>query len=113
VNQIKDNDQREYFKNFVVPVGTKMLSDRLKITSNGKLPAFGENVDYCNDNGELTIPQKYKDQEIDGDFVLFVGGFTEETSTIAYATFCLTGKVNDLCRKFWPTRSFKIFETFL
>jgi hypothetical protein len=76
----------------VVPVGTKMLSDRLKINSTGKIAPLGDYVYYCDDNGELTIPQKYQTDEIDGDFVLFVGGFTESTNTIAYATFCLMCK---------------------
>jgi len=91
LTQIPDLNQREYLKNFMVPVGTKMLSDRLKIRSTGKIPALGNYLDYCDDQGELTPDPKYRNNETDADFLLILGGFSQSTNIIAYATFCLIG----------------------
>lgn len=111
IDRLSDVDQKEYFKNFIVPVGSKMISDRLKINSTGTLPVFGNYADFCDDNGGLIIPNKYRTDAIDADFVLFVGGFTESTSTIAYASFCLSCKFLILYKfklKFWDLSNFEI-----
>jgi len=93
VDQITDVDQREYFKNFIVPVGTKMITDRFKINSTGALPLLNGYLGGCTDNGDLIIPEKYNNEIIEADFILFVGAFTQTTSTIAYATYCLSCKL--------------------
>lgn len=75
----------------MLPAAVKMISNRLKIHSSGMLPALGNYLDHCTDGGDLTPATKYRETATDADFLLIIGGFAEETSTIAYAYYCLQG----------------------
>lgn len=75
----------------MLPAAIEMLSNRMKINSSGMLPALGDYLDNCTDGGDLTPAAKYRDNSIDADFLLIIGGFTQNTSTIAYAYYCLQG----------------------
>lgn len=70
----------------------KQISNILEINSNKKLPAFGSKVDNCTDEGSLTIPDKYRTEMTDADFVWIVGIIDTDETYLAYATFCIQGK---------------------
>ena len=91
LDMISDEKQRAYLKDFMLPVASKMLSNRLKIKSSGMLPALGSYLDYCTDGGDLTPSNQYRENSIDADFLLIIGGFTQSSNTIAYAYYCLQG----------------------
>lgn len=74
----------------IIPTGTAILESRLKVTSNGKIPAFDPNSAGCHDGNILTIDSStYSSSETDGDFVLFLGVVNEsEQGYLAYASYC-------------------------
>ena len=71
----------------------KKISSFLKVNTTGTLSPFGTYLDHCDDGGSMTIPQKYKDEEIDGDVLLLITIKEIPDSTfIAYAGACILGK---------------------
>ena len=95
LENMEDSTKRDYFKGFILPEAMRILSQKLKIKSSGKLPQFSEDdLKYCNDSGKMTIPNEYyTNTENYGDFILFVGSFTSTERVIAYATFCALGNL--------------------
>lgn len=74
----------------IVPFGTEILQKGLKVTSNGKIPAFSPNTYGCDDGGTLTLNDDDYKTEKDGDFVLFMGVTNKpDEGYLAYASYCV------------------------
>lgn len=88
----KDENKKNFMENFVFPVGLAMLSETHLVKSNKIIPTFDGKAAHCDDNGKLTIPEKYKSETTKGDYLIFVGvENNEEADYIAYAFPCIQG----------------------
>ena len=73
----------------------KRISKLLQIHSKGYLPALGSAINNCNDSGRMTVPEKYKEEKIDADFLLLISiQKTTYSNFIAYASACALGNLN-------------------
>ena len=78
----------------IVPAGIAILEKRLKVTSNGKIPAFSPNTYGCDHEGTLTLNDDDYNSEKDGDFVLFMGVTNSpEEGYLAFASYCTLRKL--------------------
>jgi hypothetical protein len=79
----------------VIPAGVAILESKIKVKSNSIIPAFDGVAHSCDDEGKISIAEKYKTETTEGDFLLFMGVMNEPNdSTLAYATFCVVGKMD-------------------
>jgi hypothetical protein len=86
-----DPKKKDYFMNLVLPEAMKELQSYFKIDSTKYLPAFGSKLDICTDDGIITVPEKYRTQSTEADFIIFIGVIDEPGSTLGYASFCVKG----------------------
>lgn len=68
-----DKDKFDYIKHAVVPNAVRKVQSRLQIHSPGFLPKFDDKVDECAKNGGIKVPPSFKEENVNADFVLFVG----------------------------------------
>ena len=79
--------------NFVLPEAISQLKSFIKIDSANYLPAFGDTLDGCVDSGNIIIPEMYKTDSSDGDFLIFIGVIDDDQNgTLGYATYCSIGR---------------------
>ena len=91
-DEFDDDDKKNFFMNFILPEGMKILQNRLKVKSNQLIPAFDPVDKGCDDDGVIEIDSKYKTQTTDGDFLLFIGVVKNPSDgVLAYASSCLLG----------------------
>ena len=89
-----DSKKKDFMMNFVIPEGIRVLESKLKVNSNQIIPAFDPEANYCDDNGLLSFNSSYKNGTTEGDFILFLGVTNAPSEGyLAYATFCLVGKI--------------------
>jgi hypothetical protein len=93
LNSITDTNKKEFLYSFVVPQGLLRLSQLLKVTDKNHMPVLGSQLDSCTDNGKLSIPDNYRTGHIDADFLLFVGSVKSSESYLAYAAYCVLGRI--------------------
>ena len=94
ITNFSNTTQRDYFLNMIVPYGIEYITSLLQINSTGTLPAFGDTLSECDDDGDMTIPVSYKTTGIDADYLLFVNiKSTVQNNWAAYSKFCTLGSI--------------------
>jgi hypothetical protein len=92
LSKFNDPKKKEYFMNFVLPETIFQLKSLIKIDSGKFLPAFGDNLDSCTDDGNIIIPEMYRNETSVGDFLIFIGVVDDDQeSFLGYATYCIKG----------------------
>ena len=96
IENYSDIEKRDYFINFIIPEALKKVSSLFQVNTIGSIGPFGNGIDGCSNNGDFIIPQKYKDDPIDGDLLILISiKNIGHSGFIAYAGACSVGKFYD------------------
>lgn len=97
-SQFADPSKFDLAMKAVVPQGVEHFEKRLKIASDGTLPAFGSAADRCElEKAGIKAPASIREQTSEADYILFVGvENAPEATWLAYAIPCAYSKHSDL-----------------
>lgn len=80
---------KEYLVNLVAKEGNAILASKIGISGYGVVPANSRIQRYCNYDNIVSVPDQYKYQNVEADFLLFLAtDDTGDDGTLAYATAC-------------------------
>ena len=80
---------REYLVDLVVKEGNAVLASKIGITGYQVVPSNSQIQRYCNYEHIVAVPDGYKYNDIDADYLLFLAtDDTGDDGTLAYATAC-------------------------
>ena len=89
------DELREYLVDLVAKEGNAIFASKIGISGYQVVPANSRIDRYCNYEHIIKVPEKYKYQDVDADFILFMGtDDTGDDGTLAYATACFLDRSN-------------------